>query len=299
MRIIVFGAGAIGSLFGGHLARENDVTLVCRKAHAKALSESGLAVKGLSEFRVRPKAAQDKAGLEPPDVLFLSVKAYDTACAIPQIRGLMAPGTVLVSLQNGLGNLELLREAFPDRSILACVTSHAAVLSEPGTVRHTGRSYTVVGGSGDSRKIADLLNRADLETAVSGDVAKDIWCKAIVNSSINPIATLLGERNGIIAERPDLAELVDRIVSEGVNVAQARGIPLSKQEALEKVMKVARETADNVCSMRMDIESGRRTEIMQMNGAIARYGAEAGVPTPANDIMVTLVRAKEPKAYHY
>ena len=299
MKIVMLGAGAIGSLFGGYLARENDVTLVCRKDHADAVNAKGLAITGLSKATSRPKAVHSVAGLESPEILFLTVKAYDTAKAIGDIRKLKSSNTTLVSLQNGLGNLELLRDAFPDSAIVAGITSQAAILRKPGTVEHTGISYTVVGECQEATKVAQLLNSAGLETTVSADIMAEIWYKAIVNSAINPVATLLGDKNRIISERQDLAPLVEAIVKEGAAVAASRGVALDRAEALAKVMKVARETADNVCSMRLDMENGRRTEIMQMNGAIASYGAEAGVPTPANDIMATLVRAMGPKAYHY
>jgi len=293
LKIVVFGAGAIGSLFGGYLAKENDVTLVCRKQHAEAINRNGLSITGLTDLLVRPGAVTSVEGSEPPEILILAVKAYDTAASLEDIKKLMSPGTVLVSLQNGLGNLELLREAFPGGDIVGGITSQGAILRAPGVVEHTGRSYTVVGGTGNAPRIAALLNGCGLGTTVSADIARDIWYKALVNSAINPIATLLGERNGIIHEREDLAPLVGAIVAEGAEVAESGGIALSKSDALTKVMQVARETAGNSNSMLLDIRNGRKTEIMQMNGAIARYGAVAGIRTPANSLMAALIRALE------
>ncbi len=295
MRITVLGAGAIGSLFGAHLAREHDVTLVCRRLHAEAIERNGLAITGLSEFHVHPRAVTSTAGLEAPDILFLTVKAYDTEAALEDIRKLMSPGTVLVSLQNGLGNAEVLRDALPEARLVIGITSQGAIHRAPGVVEHTGKSYTTVGGSDDAATVSGILSRAGFETAVSDDIDRDIWYKAIVNGAINPIATLLREKNRAIVLHKELAPLIDCIVTESIEVAFTRGITLDGEIALEKIKTVAMGTANNVCSMRRDIENSRRTEIMQMNGAISRYGRDAGIPTPVNGLLTTLIRAMEPR----
>lgn len=297
MRIVIYGAGAIGSLFGGFLARENEVTLVCREKHAEAIAKNGLAIKGLRDIRVHPKAVNSIGGLEPPDMLFLTVKAYDTEAAMKDMKKLVASNTIIVSLQNGLGNMETIKGAYPDSKLVMAITSHAAILRSPGNVEHTGKSYTTVGDLGDgtdAARVAALLNDSGIETTASKDIQADIWYKTMVNSVINPISTLLKGRNSIILERPELQKLVGAIVAEGAEVARARGVRIDTGEALLKVMQVATETSNNICSMRMDVEKNRKTEIMQMNGAIAGYGAEAGIATPVNALLTALVRAMEP-----
>jgi 2-dehydropantoate 2-reductase len=297
LRIVVFGAGAIGSLFGGFLARDHEVTLVCREPRAQAIAKNGLAIKGLSDIKVHPKAVCTAAGVEHPDILFLTVKAYDTESAMKDIKELVAEDTIIVSLQNGLGNMETIAAAFPDSKLVMAITSQGAILRSPGIVEHTGKSYTIVGDLTDgfnAARIFDLLETSGIETDVSKDIQAEIWYKAIVNSVINPISTLLKGRNSVIIERPELQKLVSAIAAEGVEVARARGIEIDAVLALSKVMQVATETANNICSMRMDAEKGRKTEIMQMNGAIAGYGREAGVPTPVNGLLTALVRAMEP-----
>lgn len=295
MRITVLGAGAMGSLFGGYLALDHEVTLICRESQAEAIRKRGLSVTGLGNFVVRPRAVSSTAGLEPPELLFLTVKSYDTEAALADVKSLLSPKTVLITLQNGLGNVDTLKDAFPEARLVAGITSHAAIHTAPGAVEHTGKSYTLVGGSDDAGTVARVLTEAGFETEVSDDIERDIWYKALVNSAINPVATLLKEKNRAIFLRHELAPLIEGIVTEGVEVAFARGISLDIDVAIEKVMTVARETANNVCSMRQDIEHGRRTEIMEMNGAIARYGDETGVPTPVNGLLTALVRGLEPK----
>lgn len=290
MKIVIFGAGAIGGLLGAHLAGNNDVTLVCRKEFAAAVNRDGLRVTGLSDIRVRPKAVTSARGLEPPDMLFITVKAYDTRAAAAEVRHIAGAGTMIVSLQNGLGNLEAIAEALPHAKVVAGVTSHGALVTEPGVIEHTGRSYTVVGGPG-AEPVAKVLSEAGIETSVSGDIKADIWYKALVNSAINPIATLMRSPNRVLVEDARLRELAGRVVSEGSAVARAGGIGIDEAAAFDRAMRVAADTAGNRNSMLLDAERGRRTEIMQMNGAISAYGREAGIPTPANDLLTTLINA--------
>ncbi|MBA3044697.1 MAG: 2-dehydropantoate 2-reductase [Candidatus Thermoplasmatota archaeon] len=293
MKITVLGAGAIGSLFGGYLARHHEVTLVCREGHAQAVKKNGLKITGLSDITVHPMAVTNVDGLEPPDILFLTVKAYDTEKALADVMKIMSSQTILVSLQNGLGNMEIIAEKLPEARLVYGITSQGAILRSPGHVEHTGKSYTTVGDftdGFDAARIYDLLESSGIDTDVSKDVRTEIWYKAIVNSVINPIGTLMKARNGIVSDAR-FEKLARQIVSEGVAVANARGIHLDEETAIKKVMKVARETANNICSMRLDVERGRRTEIMQMNGAIVGYGGEKGIPTPMNSLLTVLIRS--------
>ena len=291
MKIVVFGAGAIGSLFGAHLTRSHDVTLVCREKHVNAINLNGLKIIGLSEIHVHPKAVFSIEGLEPPDILFLTVKAHDTGQAIIDAKTLVGPDTIIISLQNGLGNLETISTVFPNTPIIGGVTSQGAILREPGLIEHTGRSYTMVG----DETVAALLTEVGIETIFTENVQTEIWYKAIVNSVINPIGTLMKEQNGLLVRDERFQALARQIVSEGVDVAKARGINLNLETAWEKVIRVATETSKNICSMRLDIERGRKTEIDHLNGAIARYGSELGIQTPANSLITALIKSQEPQ----
>ena len=289
MRVIIFGAGAIGGLFGAHLAQSHDVTLICREKQAQAINENGLKITGLSDIHVHPKAVFSLERLEQPEILFLTVKAYDTAQAILDAKSLIGPETKIVSLQNGLGNLEAIARELPDTAIIGGVTSHGAILREPGIIEHTGRSYTVVGGQ-EAKGIASLLTDMGIETMVVDNIQIQIWYKAIVNSVINPIGTLMKDRNGLLVRDERFQALAKQIVSEGIAVAEARGITLCPEYAWERVIQVATETAENICSMRLDIDRGKKTEIDQMNGAIARYAQEAEISAPVNALITALIK---------
>ncbi len=289
MKIVIFGAGAIGGLFGAHLAKAHDVTLICRKKQAQAINQNGLKITGLSDIHVHPKAVSSLENLEVPDVLILTVKAYDTEQAIQDARPLIGPETKVVSLQNGLGNLETIASILPDAAIIGGITSHGAILREPGMIEHTGKSYTLV----DDGTIASLLTEAGIETKVSKNILVDIWYKAIVNAVINPIGTLMKDKNGLLIQDERFQAIARQIVSEGVTVAGTMGIALCPEYAWQKVIQVATETSENICSMRKDIEQGRRTEIDTMNGAIARHGFELEIPVPANALITALIKSYE------
>lgn len=290
MKIIIFGAGAIGGLIGAHLASNHEVTLICREKQAQAINQNGLKIIGLSDIHAHPKAVFSLENLEEPDILFLTVKAYDTGQAIQDAKSLIGQNTKVVSLQNGLGNLETIANTIPDAAIVGGVTSHGAILREPGIIEHTGRSYTTV----DDGEIASQLTEAGIETDVSKNILVDIWYKAIVNAVINPIGTLMKDRNGLLVRDERFQAIARQIIAEGIAVAGAKGIALCPEYAWKKVIQVATETSENICSMRLDIERSRKTEIDQINGAIARYGSEAGVPIPVNALLTALILTLQP-----
>jgi 2-dehydropantoate 2-reductase len=298
MRIVVFGAGAIGSLFGGLLSKDNDVTLVGREQHMIAVRDDGLRITGKTETSVKPRVATSAEESGTPDILFLTVKSYDTKKALETARSLTGEGTVVVSLQNGLGNLEIIKEHLDDVKILGGVTSHGAILISPGVIEHTGVGDTSVGvfsgcDEKDGVSVAQLLSKAGIETYVSPDIRKEIWYKVLVNAAINPLATLAFSPNGVLLEDERLRKLAEDIISEGVRVAVSHGIELSDEEAFSRVLKVASQTAENRNSMLQDLERGKRTEIDQINGAIARLGAAVGIETPVNIEMITQIKNLE------
>jgi 2-dehydropantoate 2-reductase len=285
LKIVVYGAGAIGSLFGAFLARENEVTLVGREEHVSTVQEKGLIVKGRNEFSSKPNAVTSQEECEIPDLLVITVKSYDTEAAVREACPLIGESTTVMSLQNGLGNLEVTKEILGDVTIIGGVTSHGAVLRRPGVVEHTGIGDTTVGmftGLGDAGELANLLSANGIQTSLSNDITVDIWYKALVNAAINPLATLASSPKGVLLEDEGLRTLAGEIVAEGVSVANAHGIMLDEERAFSNVMKVAEQTAENRNSMLQDLERGKRTEIDQINGAITRLGAEEGVETPVN-----------------
>jgi len=304
LRIVVIGAGAMGSLFGGHLhASGHDVTLVTSNvAHVTAVNRDGLEIRSSgSRLRVTPKAVLKPLSGDPADLLIMSVKAYKTAEAIRESRSLVGPETRLLTLQNGLDNAEMIAQTVGEAGrILAGATYEGAVLEAPGRVRHSGGGWTVLSPWGPkgaramdgARAVAALLTEAGLEAQAVPDAKSVIWCKVAVNAAINPVTALLGVENGAIAELPMLQPVMEAVIGETLSVARSEGVEL-REGLLEEVLRVARATARNRSSMLRDLDLARPTEIMSLNGAIARKGEKSGIPTPVNRTLTHLVRARE------
>ncbi|RQG89164.1 2-dehydropantoate 2-reductase [Natrarchaeobius halalkaliphilus] len=293
MEIVVFGAGSLGSLVGGRLARDHEVTLVARAEHTEAIRDSGLHIEGELEATVFPAATTDGRGLAA-DLAIVTVKSGDTATAADAL----ATGSfdVVLSLQNGMGNEAVLADVL-EGSILAGTASYGAVRREPGTVECTGRGEIVLGArEGGSSVLAERVGRAfsvvGLETTVADDMPRRLWGKLAVNAGINPVTALADVENGAVLDPPanDTARAATR---ETARVARACGVHLPNRVALESMARVADDTAANASSMRQDVRTGRRTEIDAINGYVLDRASERGLEVPTNRTLATLVRTWE------
>lgn len=294
MKILVFGAGAMGSFLGGLLSQKNEVTLIGRKQHMEAIRREGLRITGMSNLRVYPLAKERIDGKESPDLVIVTTKCYDTEDAIRALKP-FHKRSIFLSLQNGLDNEEILSR-FASK-VLGGVTSHGITFVRPGNIYHAGEGITVIGnykGAGDKvSETARVLTESGIETTASDDIRKEIWKKVIVNAGINPITAITGYRNGLIFVRTQLESIVEAVCEEAVRVANAYGIEISAEEAIFQTKEVARLTAENKSSMLQDIENGKRTEIDSICGAISRLGAKKGIPTPVNSTLTALVKGIE------
>ncbi|MEM3736832.1 MAG: 2-dehydropantoate 2-reductase [Candidatus Bathyarchaeia archaeon] len=303
MRIAVIGAGAIGSLFGGLLAKNgNDVTLIGRKDHVEAIRRLGLRIEGIQHCTVRDLWAVsdiDEVERRKYDLLLLTVKAYSTVQALSVARGLIKGGTPLLCLQNGLGVEELAMKLVQREDLMRGVTGCAAILDRPGVIIHTGMGETVIGElSGKitprAQIVAEAFNSSGLTTKVTHNISDAVWMKTLVNAGINPFAALTGMKNGELIKVDGLRGLMVETVEEGRKVAERLGVELSGDPVLQ-MLTVAELTSENINSMLIDVERGRPTEIDFINGAISHVGGQVGVPTPLNRILTQLVKAKASK----
>ncbi len=293
MKIVVMGAGAIGSLFGGLLAlRGEDVLLVGRRSHVDAINSRGLKISGMTDAIVHVRASTHP---EEGDLILFTVKSYDTEKAASSL--IINDDTIVLSLQNGLGNEEKIAEVVGREHVIGGVTSYGALFLEPGHVSHTGIGETVIGeldGSITDRvsRLSDLLNKAGIMTSVTDSIKSKIWEKLVVNVGINAITAITGVKNGKLLEIPQLRELMRYASLEAVEVGRKQGIDLG-YDLIDRVEEVARRTAENRSSMLQDISRGKKTEIDAINGMIVRLGEEVGVDTPVNRILTLLVRGIE------
>ena len=297
MHVLVFGAGSLGSLVGGCLARAHEVTLVGRDPHVAAIQRDGLSISGALGTTVQPAAATT-----PPasaDLALVTVKAYDTPAAAQSLADVDC--SMALSLQNGLGNEAILADHL-DCPVLSGTCTYGARLVEPGHVECTGVGEVVLGPrEGGESTIATEIGRAftaaDLATRVAANMPRRRWEKLAVNAAINPITALARVPNGALSAEP-AATIAARTAREVARVARANGVPLSDAAAVEATERVIETTAENRSSMLQDIEAGRRTEIDAINGAVVDRSSDAATvddrtAVPLNETLAALIRTWE------
>jgi len=296
VRVVVFGAGGVGMYLGSALATQHDVTLIGRRENVDAICSRGLIVRGLTERTVHLAASVDLEGVSPPDLLLLTVKSYDTAEAIEVCRSWTLPHTKVLSVQNGLGNVEAL-DAWIGPRAFGGVASFGVTWEAPGQVRHAGAGMLVVGtlsGSPDAvREIVELLRSCGLEAEPTDNLLGELWGKVIINAAINPLTALVHRPNGYLLENPSLRTLMEGLSAEAWRVAEASGIRLPSGDWVERTRRVAAATAQNRSSMLQDLERGRRTEIEAITGEVVRQARALGVSVPLNESILHLLLAAE------
>lgn len=296
MRFLVVGPGAMGSLFAACLQKAGfDVTLLDYiDERAKRINDHGIRVEGVSgEYNVKvPTTAGDI--INPPDLVLICVKAYNTKEASLNIAPWLKPETGIVTLQNGVGNLEILEEVFGKDRVLGGVTAEGATLIGPGEIRHAGRGETIIGPSGDAGSLAEKMvtafNQAGFQTRAVEDVEDLIWGKLLINVGINALTAITRLKNGRLPELEGTRLIMEEAVKEGVAVAKAKNINLPYPEPIGRVIEVCRATAGNIASMLQDVLKEKLTEIDFINGAIVREGQALGIPTPVNLTLTSLVQ---------
>lgn len=295
MNIIIFGAGAIGSLLGAFLSKKNDVLLIGRKSHILSIKKNDLLIQGKTNLKIKIKAMEKVGGLKlKPDLLILTVKSYDTESAILQAKKTIDEDTIVLSLQNGLDNIDRIKQYISYENIIAGVTTHGAFFSEPGIIKHTGKGITILGelnGKKTERieNIVKCFNESGIETIFSKDIIKEIWFKAIINSSINPLTAIFKCKNGYLLENPILENLVEKICLESTKVANSEGVNLSHQSMIKKTKLVIRNTSENYSSMFQSLKKGKKTEIDFINGKIVDIGKRNNIKTPLNEVLIFLI----------
>lgn len=297
--VVVLGAGAMGCLLGGLVARSGRsvalVDVVQEKVDALGRGIRFSGVEG--EFVVPVEAASDSSRLAPPDFLLFCVKAYDTRTAAAQHAHLAGPRTVVITLQNGLGNIEAISDSIEAGRLLAGTTSLGANMIEPAHVHFAGRGKIELGeldGTQTDRleRSAALFRDTGADVEFSRDVKALLWSKLVVNVGINALTALLDVRNGVLLELPAARDLMGRAVEEAVRVANRCGVAMNLDEAVARVEAVARATARNRSSMLSDVTAGRPTEVEQINGAVVERAAQHGLDAPVNEVLTRLTGAK-------
>jgi 2-dehydropantoate 2-reductase len=309
MRIVVIGSGAMGGLFGAKLAATgNDVLLYDTWGeHVAAIERHGLSIEGIDNTVVRYRVratGQPPREIDEAELILVQVKGYDTTAALRPFNGRLSPETFVLSLQNGLGNLEQMRTALPGHHrILLGTTAHGSTVLGPGQIRHHGKGTTVIGDPAITATprfqlgpIRAVFQKAGFETDIASNIHSAVWAKLISNAVINPLTALTGLRNGELLDDPRLVAMMEAAIAEALAVMEAAGVPPAVDDFYHHARRVMEMTRPGFSSMLQDIRAGRRTEIESINGAIAHLGKELGVATPVNNWLTALVQHREKDA---
>lgn len=296
--ITILGTGAMAGLFGARLAAVAEVSLVGTWAEGlAAIREHGILVEeAAGPLVARVQAAHLGDPIEPADLVLVLVKAWQTERIAPHLTSLLTSSGVALTLQNGIGNYEIIADAVGAARASLGTTLQGATLLGPGRVREGGPGPVHLADSPRLAPLVELLRSARFEVHPSpaSDLQSLVWGKLVVNCGINALTALLRVPNGELLNRPDATVLMERAALECAQVAQAGHIHLPFADPLARVREVAQRTAVNHSSMFQDILRGAPTEIDAINGAVARAGARLGVSTPVNETLWRLVKALTP-----
>lgn len=291
-KILVLGAGAIGSYYGALLSRKNDVTLIGNRTHVDAVKSHGLVIGGEIEGKFSVKAETRIKKVPANSLIILTTKAQDSVEAVEKLKPLLKDDTVILVLQNGLKIKEMIQRAVGDKiEVVRGLVLMGAELMDPGRITFW-KGPTIIERTETGEKIETLLKESGIEVKVSENIEEEEWGKLVVNCVINPLTAIFRVRNNEIGAS-SLRTVRHGIVQECTLVAKAEGVRLERGLEIEIDGKIS--GYFNYSSMCQDIMKGKETEIGFLNGKIVELGRKHGIPTPINETMVGLIRFLEVK----
>jgi 2-dehydropantoate 2-reductase len=293
VKFAVMGAGAVGCYYGGMLARAgHEVVLVGRPAHVDAVRREGLRLQAQTfDERVQMRADTEVAAVAGADVVLCCVKSPDTEDVARAMQPHLAPGTLVLSLQNGVDNAERLRAVLA-QEVLPAVVYVATEMAGPGHVRHHGRGELVIGPSPRSAVLVEVFGAAGVPVQVSDNVAGALWAKLVLNCAYNALSAITQLPYGRLVQGEGVGEVMRDLVDECLAVARAEGVTLPG-EAQEAVRRLAGTMPAQYSSTAQDLARGKPSEIDHLNGLVVRRGEARGVPTPVNRALWALVKLME------
>ncbi len=296
MKTVIVGPGAMGCLWAAYLKQGGmDVTLLdYRKERARTLMNQGIRVRGVREdMCVKVPVVADPGGLGKVDLLIFMVKAYHTESAVRMHLNAVGDDTTVLSVQNGIGNIETILEFVARKQVIAGSTTMGANRGSDLSIRHAGEGRTYIGeldspSSERIVKIARYLSEAGIQVEVRADIQYVIWNKLLINLGINALTALLAVKNGVLTKHEPIREMMRLVIEEGVRAAQTQGHEFQVDEVYQLVCEVSERTGQNLSSMLQDVRAARPTEIDSINGAVCRM-----VPAPYNRMLTLLIQAIE------
>lgn len=301
MKIVVVGPGAIGCLVAAFLSKTKEEIWLLDKypERAETLTQKGISIEGISgNWQAQVRSTAQAADIGQADLIIICVKSYNTKEALKSAEPIIGQNSRVLTLQNGIGNIEIASEVAGAEKVIGGVTNLGATHLDIGKIRHAGNGETVIGRIDgkipvEMRAIRETFNQAGLVTRISRDIKGLLWSKLIINVGINALTAITRLNNARLTEFQGTRNILTKAVSEALKVAKRKRIRLIYDDPLAKVEAVCEATATNVSSMLQDVLKKKPTEIDFINGVIVRQGQELGIPVPTNAMLVDLVKTIE------
>ncbi len=300
MRIAVIGAGAMGSIYGGHLSLHHEVFLIdTNQVVVDQINKDGLKLQENGEDIIyHPTALTSTEGQEPMDLVILFVKALFSKAALTNNQGIIGPNTYLMTLQNGSGHEDLLGEFVPQNHIVIGTTEDNGAVLSSGYVRRGGTGKTNIGMlvedvEGFLPKLKEVLDSCGFMGYVHENIQQLIWNKLFTNVSLSAVTGVLQVPMGFIADNIHAWTITKRLIHEAVEVAHGLGLEADEAKITEKVRLTSVNSPEGITSICADLKNGRKTEVNTISGSVVRASKKCGVPAPTHELIVELVHAME------
>jgi 2-dehydropantoate 2-reductase len=304
MQFAVIGAGNLGSVYGGNLARIGEqVTFIdIWQEHIQRIREQGLEVSNKNgAYTVRAGATTDPREAPQADVAIICVNAYSTSAAAETAALVLKKSGYVLTLQNGVGNIEILIDRLGADRVMAGLSFHSGDIQSPGRVSHTNSGSTFMGELNRSRtdrlgQLVEVMQNASLNPVIVDDIVVTIWSKFVHNCGINAICAIAGLRPGHIQEIPELDDFQARVIGETVALVRAKGIQLPDDDPVRTIKEYCANKFHRV-SMLQHLDRGQMTEIDALNGYVAAESARLGLPAPCNDALTRLMKGRQHSSF--
>lgn len=304
MRIAVIGAGAMGSIYGGHLSLHNEVFLIdTNQEIVDHINKDGLIIQEHgSDIICRPAALTSSQGLEPVDLIILFVKSLFSRAALNNNRHLIGPNTYLMTLQNGSGHEDILAEFVPKNRIIIGTTEDNGAVLAPGRVRRGGTGKTNIGMLTEDKdsmllKLKNVLDCCGFQGYIHQNIQQLIWNKLFTNVSLSAVTGVLQVPIGFIASNDHAWKLTCQLIHEAAAVAHGMGLEADEAKIIEEVRQVSLHSPDGITSICADLRNGRKTEVDTISGSVVRASKKCGIPAPTHEMIVELVHAMEERSF--
>ena len=302
MRIAVIGAGAMGSIYGGHLSQNKEVYLVDTAAPVvEHIRKEGLKIQENGQDVIyRPQAMTSTEGLEPVDLVILFVKSLFSRAALSGNKSLIGPDTYVMTLQNGSGHEDILGEFVDQDHIVIGTTEDNGAVLGLGHIRRGGEGNTNVGmlvedKDGFLPKLKEAFDCCGFNVKIHANIQQLIWDKLFTNVSLSAVTGILQVDMGYIASNEYAWAMTRRLIKEAVAVAKAMGLEADEEAIAAKVRKTSEMSPNGCTSIRADLRDGRKSEVDTISGSVVRAAAKVGVPVPSHEFVVNMVHALEGK----